>query len=114
MNTKKILAVLSFFLLVIFLTGCNQENQVITPDDLSLQKKGQIDAEIEGLTYMLLAEKLAHDVYTTLGDKEDSYPAFSKISDSEAMYMNQLLNLLAKYGGENPLDDPDDSWSIPG
>ncbi len=88
MNAKKILAVLSFLLIAIFLMGCNQESQVITPDDLSLQKKGQVlDAEAEGLIYMLLAEKLAHDVYYTLGEKEDSYPAFLKISDSEAMYM---------------------------
>ena len=63
MNTKKILAVLSFFLLAAFLTGCNQESQVITPDDSSLQKQIPSVEEADGLIYTALAEKLARDVY---------------------------------------------------
>ena len=106
MNAKKILAVLSFLLIAIFLMACNQESQVITPDDLSLQKKGQVlDPEAAGLIYMRLAEKLARDVYTTLG--ADSYPAFLNIASSEQNYMDQILGLLDKYGIEDPLYDSD-------
>ncbi|MCJ7554876.1 MAG: DUF2202 domain-containing protein [Ignavibacteriaceae bacterium] len=106
MNAKKILAVMSFLLIAIFLMACNQESQVITPDDLSLQKKGQvIDLEAEGLIYMRLAEKLARDVYTTLGAEEGSYPAFLNIASSEQNYMDQILGLLDKYEIPDPLEE---------
>jgi len=102
MNTKKILAVLSFLLIAIFLMGCNQEDQVLTPDDILKQQDITPD-ETGGLIYMILAEKLAHDVYTTLGEKEDSYPAFLNIASSEQKHMDQILKLLVKYEIPDPI-----------
>ena len=113
MNTKKILAVLSFFLVVIFLTGCNQESQVITPDDSSLQKTELTAVEIEGLTYMRLAEKLAHDVYTELALVSD-YKFFDNFSKIEQMHMDKVLRLIEKYDEiTDPLDYPDVAGEFP-
>ncbi len=69
MNAKKILAVLSFVLIAIFLMGCNQEDQVLTPEDLSLQKVLLTPEEIDGVIQMIWSEKLARDVYTTLSGR---------------------------------------------
>ncbi len=107
MNAKKILSVLSFLLIAIFLMACNQEDQVLTPDNSLKQQEltsVEIDpVETEGLIYMVLVEKLARDVYTTLGEKEDSYPAFLNIASSEQKHMDQILKLLVKYGIDNPI-----------
>ena len=107
MNAKKILSVLSFLLIAIFLMACNQEDQVLTPDNSLKQQEltpVEIDpVETEGLIYMVLAEKLARDVYTTLGEVEDSYPAFLNIASSEQKHMDQILKLLVKYGIDNPI-----------
>ncbi|MCJ7554877.1 MAG: DUF2202 domain-containing protein [Ignavibacteriaceae bacterium] len=52
---------------------------------------------------MRLAEKLARDVYTTLGEVEDSYPAFLNIASSEQKHMDQILKLLVKYEIDDPI-----------
>ena len=93
MNAKKILAVLSFVLIAIFLMGCNQEDQVLTPDD-SLQKVLiSLTDEIDGVINMILAEKLARDVYTTLSVDYGEVVEFSNIGDSEQKHMDRLLNM---------------------
>ncbi len=59
------------------------------------------DAEKEGLLKMREEEKLAHDVYTTLGDYW-SQRVFMNISNSEQTHTDAVKFLLAQYG----IDDP--------
>jgi hypothetical protein len=58
------------------------------------------EAEVDGLVLMREEEKLARDVYDTLGDLWDA-PIFSNIAASEQRHMGALLGLLDVYG----LDD---------
>ena len=59
------------------------------------------DLEKESLTLMRQEEKLARDVYLTLGEKYD-VPVFTNIPRAEQRHMDQLGQLLERYG----LDDP--------
>ena len=107
MNTKKILAVLSFLLIAIFLVGCNPEDQVLTPDDLSLQKKLTTD-EAEGVIQMIWSEKLACDVYTAFfGVSGDELAQFSTIIVSEQQHMDRLIYMLTTHSEySDPTTEP--------
>ncbi len=59
------------------------------------------DEEAEGLLYMREEEKLARDVYLTLGEKWD-VQVFENIARSEQMHMDAIATLLERYD----LDDP--------
>ncbi|MEZ4664795.1 MAG: DUF2202 domain-containing protein [Caldilineaceae bacterium] len=58
-------------------------------------------AEADGLIFMREEEKLAHDVYVTLGAQWD-LPIFNNISASETTHTDAVKTLLDRYG----LDDP--------
>lgn len=58
------------------------------------------EAEADGLLFMLEEEKLARDVYRTLGEIWDT-PIFSNTAASEQRHMDAILRLIATYG----LDD---------
>ena len=58
------------------------------------------EADIEGLIFMQEEEKLARDVYLTLGEIWNA-PVFSNIAASEQRHMDAILGLLDNYG----LDD---------
>jgi hypothetical protein len=58
-------------------------------------------AEADGLIYMREEEKLAHDVYVTLG-AQWSLPIFANIAASEQTHTDAVLALLERYG----IDDP--------
>ncbi len=105
MNTKYFLAVFSFFLVVIFLTGCNQESQVITPDDSSLQKQLPSTEETEGLIYTALAEKLARDVYIHFSNTD--YKVFENFQVIEQMHLDKVLRVIDKYDIDDPIGDSD-------
>jgi hypothetical protein len=49
-------------------------------------------------------EKLARDVYLTLGEKY-SLPVFTNIPRSEQRHMDQIAVLLARYDIEDPIQD---------
>ena len=59
------------------------------------------EAEADGLVFMREEEKLARDVYRTLGEIWDT-PIFSNIAASEQRHMDAILGLINRYG----LDDP--------
>ena len=59
------------------------------------------EAEADGLVFMREEEKLARDVYRTLGEIWDT-PIFSNIAVSEQRHMDAILGLINTYG----LDDP--------
>ncbi len=64
------------------------------------------DAEISGVIFMREEEKLARDVYLTLYDKWSLLP-FKNISKSEQVHMDAVLNLLNRYGLEDPAEGND-------
>ncbi|MGB4688841.1 MAG: DUF2202 domain-containing protein [Candidatus Nanopelagicales bacterium] len=53
------------------------------------------------LQYMVAEEKLAHDVYVTLGD-EYGLRVFTNIARSETQHQSAVARLLDKYGIKNP------------
>lgn len=53
----------------------------------------QVDATTASLLFMIEEEKLAHDVYVTLGDLWGSN-VFTNIADSESTHQDQVLTLL--------------------
>ena len=61
-------------------------------------------AEQAGLLYMREEEKLAHDVYVTLGEKWN-LPVFQNIPQSEQTHMNAVKLLLDRYGLPDPATD---------
>ena len=60
--------------------------------------------EQAGLLYMREEEKLAHDVYVTLGEKWN-VPVFQNIPQSEQTHMDAVKLLLGRYGLSDPATD---------
>jgi hypothetical protein len=58
--------------------------------------------EAEHLTFMREEEKLARDVYDTLGERWN-IPVFVNIAESEQTHMDALLRLLVAYGIADPV-----------
>ncbi len=76
--------------------GCNLPSVNLLPySPLSENEK-------QGLLFMREEEKLAHDVYITLGAVWD-IPIFSNISRSESVHMEAVLSLLEKYEIQDPV-----------
>ena len=85
--------------------------------DLSVQedtngKNGQsgtsqilTDEEAEALLFMREEEKLARDVYLTLGEEWPELAIFTNIATSEQKHMDAVLNLLGKYELPDPAED---------
>ncbi len=59
-------------------------------------------AETESLIHMRQEEKLARDVYRTLGEKWN-LPVFANISKAESRHMAAIGNLLARYNIPDPV-----------
>lgn len=60
------------------------------------------DDEVAGLVWMREEEKLARDVYTTLGEQYD-LRIFDNISSAEQTHMDSVLVLLERYGITDPV-----------
>lgn len=114
MKTRTILPAM-FLLIALFLFGCNNESAILSPEgQTTLQKSVDnslipVEAgfdlsqeEIDGLIHMRLEEKLARDVYTTLGNTW-SYKIFLNIKTAEQTHMDAVKRLLVKYGIEDPI-----------
>lgn len=114
MKTATFLIAVVLVLSLVFF-GCNNESNILSSDETtSLQKS--IDnsfvttetgydlsqEEIDGLIHMRLEEKLARDVYTTLGNTW-SYKVFLNIKVSEQAHMEAVKRLLVKYGIDDPI-----------
>ncbi|MEJ5261335.1 MAG: DUF2202 domain-containing protein [Ignavibacterium sp.] len=114
MKTATFLTAVVLVLSLVFF-GCNNESNILSTDEpTSLQKS--IDnslvsteagydlsqEEIDGLIHMRLEEKLARDVYTTLGNTWN-YKVFLNIKVSEQAHMEAVKRLLVKYGIDDPI-----------
>lgn len=71
----------------------------------NLPPAGEVDdQESADLAYMREEEKLARDVYITLGEQWN-LPVFTNISQSEQQHMDAVGALLDRYGIEDPVGD---------
>ena len=71
----------------------------------NLPPAGEVDdQEIADLLHMREEEKLARDVYITLGEQWD-FPVFTNISKAEQQHMDAVGTLLDRYGIEDPVGD---------
>jgi hypothetical protein len=71
------------------------------PDEMPVEELS--DAEAEGILYMREEEKLARDVYLTLGEQWN-LPIWSNIADSEGTHMEAVKTLIDRYGLEDPIN----------
>lgn len=62
------------------------------------------EAEVADILFMREEEKLAHDVYVTLGDVWGSQ-IFTNIARAETMHMDSVLTLIETYGLIDPVGD---------
>ena len=63
---------------------------------------GTLDSNEEAsLQYMVQEEKLAHDVYVTLGNTWN-LPIFDRIAASESQHVSAIQTLLSRYGVSDP------------
>lgn len=70
-----------------------------------MQQTGEIsDVLIPELLFLREEEKLARDVYLTLGQAWN-HPVFASIARSEQMHMDSVLSLLTRYGITDPVGD---------
>jgi hypothetical protein len=58
-------------------------------------------AEEVHLLFMRAEEKLAHDVYVTLGAQFPDYAVFSNIVDSETTHVDTMIKMIEKFGLED-------------
>lgn len=88
-----------------FSTGCNPGT--VTGDDIYtlLDEHSPFalnEEEANDLRFMREEEKLARDIYQALYARW-GFPVFDNISKSEQAHMNAVLDLLVKYGLEDPV-----------
>ena len=101
---------LAFFLLPLALAACS-EGQLGPPDpDIRPEfKTGQVgsldEAEETHLIFMREEEKLARDVYITLGEIYPELTTFARIDDSEQKHMDTMARMLKLYKIKDPSTD---------
>ena len=108
--------ILGLVLLAFVLFGCNANTDVVSPEsDLSKSSNSELinfdggvypitQQEIDGLIHMRIEEKLARDVYLTLG-KTYKQKMFINIPESEQRHMDAVKALLDKYQIADPISD---------
>lgn len=65
------------------------------------------EAELNALIYLVKLEKMAYEVYTTLGQIYSTMPILENISEAEYRHWKVLQNLFVKYGETDPTKDGD-------
>lgn len=79
--------------------------QVGPVQDADVTMNGELsEADAVGVRYLREEEKLAHDVYSTLGEIWGS-PIFSRIAQAESRHMAAVGQLIDNYGLEDPIGD---------
>ncbi len=113
MKALKSFAVILILVSFVFF-GCNTESSITSPENsiLKVNFSDNLQPELvvydlsqeerDGLIHMRLEEKLARDVYTTLGNTWN-YKVFMNIKLSEQAHMEAVKRLLVKYGIDDPV-----------
>jgi hypothetical protein len=112
MKYNKIFPFTMLLLASILLLACQSENPVSISETNSLLKSsweqndnppGELtEEERDGLIYMRIEEKLARDVYITMGELWD-HKVFLNIQLSEQKHMEAIKRLLDRYSVPDPL-----------
>ena len=68
---------------------------------ISVSAQAATKPDVAALQFMVAEEKLAHDVYVTLGE-EYGTRVFTNIARSETQHQSAIANLLDLYGIKNP------------
>ncbi|MEZ4866880.1 MAG: DUF2202 domain-containing protein [Caldilineaceae bacterium] len=90
-------------LLTVDETGSTQVESAQLAAVLDTMTLGELSAEESAaLTYMREEEKLAHDVYVTLGEQWQ-LPIFTNIAGSETTHTEAIKTLLDRYGLADPV-----------
>jgi len=88
-------------ILVAVLLGLGALGYLFIQKDATVASEGKLtQTELENLNYLRDEEKLAYDVYQTLGDKW-AIKAFQNISNSEERHQSKVVSLLNAYGYED-------------
>ena len=98
---------LPLILLSLLLVACSDRDPAAPDPSVAPELgKGQIGvldaAEETHLIFMREEEKLARDVYLTLGKWYKDLKVFSRIDDSEQKHTDTMANMLELYGIEDP------------
>ena len=106
MRQKLVIAMLSIFLMGGSSSLAIADDVTVPLNTLlqSLPLKTLSSEEVNDLLHMREEEKLARDVYLTLGEYY-SLPIFRNIAKSEQRHMDAIKALLEKYGIEDPVKD---------
>lgn len=83
------------------LSSAPTETSAVEPDTELPQEESSTPSTEELLVYLIEEEKLAHDVYTVLGDAWGGN-TFTNILSSETTHQDQVLSLLNTYGISDP------------
>ncbi|AKH32816.1 hypothetical protein XF24_00483 [candidate division SR1 bacterium Aalborg_AAW-1] len=100
---------------VILLTGCTLYQpgmEQIENNNISSPTTKLNEEQVTQLNYLIEEEKLAHDVYTTLGEKRNN-KQFINIPKSEAQHKSLMTQLLQKYSITDPTQDSIGAFSDP-
>jgi len=81
------------------LTSCTDDDNIDIEDEVTVALTQE---ETDMLIKMREEEKLARDVYDYLYEKQPTLTIFGYISNSEQWHMNEVLDLLNKYGIADP------------
>ena len=103
MKNIRISSFLVFVLLFagVSFTSCDDSDDDVIQDPVVLTLTEQ---EIADLQFMREEEKLAHDVYLHFNEKYN-LNIFGNIASSEQIHMDAVLELMNKYGVEDPASD---------
>ena len=83
-----------------------QKNEHNATEIVNQYEKFVLNDEVKAdLAFMYEEEKLAHDVYTILGEKYPDTDIFLKIADAETRHMEAVKSLLDKYSLPVPVDN---------
>jgi len=92
---------------LVLLTGCTtpQNRPQITDQTAPTPLTKTLTSEqISQLSYLIEEEKLAHDIYTTLGEQRNN-KQFANIPKSEAQHRTLMTQILKNYNIPNPTQD---------
>jgi hypothetical protein len=76
----------------------------VSVTSIAASQNGLSDAEVADILFMREEEKLAHDVYVTLGELWGT-PVFTNISRAETTHMSAVETLIERYRLDDPVGD---------
>ena len=107
MMMKRLLSITISIASLVILAGCTtpQDRPQITDQTAPMTTtKTLTSKQISQLSYLIEEEKLAHDIYTTLGEQRDN-KQFTNIPQSEAQHRFLMAQILENYNIPNPTND---------